>query len=133
MPMPMNTAGHDASAADPSCLPALPFTPADFAAADAAHRSMRAQGVRLGVSGDHPSLPDAGEIYWPGRADVRWLVWRNAAGVWLDELDSQALHGPVATMAEALATAAGIMDAERQAGVDAIPPALVPPLPPLFG
>lgn len=123
---------------DPAPLPRLPLTQDEITSAGPGYQRLRDHCVRFGLAGDHLMLPDAGEIRWPFSTEVRWLVWRDALGVWLDEidrpeLDRPALHGPMATLNDALHAAADAYDAERQAAIDAIPEALMPPLGDLLG
>ena len=121
---------HSTHPDDFADLPALPFTPADFAAADTTHRLMRTQGVRLAIAGDHEAFPAVVEVTTPSDPDTRWMLYRNAAGVWVDELNLD-LNGPWATMAEALAFVTDVLETERQATIDAISTSLIPNLPPL--
>lgn len=114
------------AAPDAALLPAVAFTLADMADLATASRHLRDHhAVRVAQSSDYPSLPDAAEIYWPvcgGRGDdVRWLVWRNPAGVWLDELESQMLHGPLEMVGGAMALAGDILAGERARQVATIP------------
>ncbi len=107
----------------PALLPATPLTLEDFAAVQAWQSLVRGQGVRVTISSDYPYLPDAGEVSRPWSDEVRWLVWRNVAGVWLEDLEGQDLHGP-GTVAEALATVERAIKAEKDEMVAGIPAAL---------
>ena len=107
----------------PALFPATLLTLEDFAAVQTWQSLVRGQGVRVTISGDYPSLPDAGEVSWPWSDEVRWLVWRNVAGVWLEDLESQDLHGP-GTVAEALTTVERAIEAERDQMVAGIPAVL---------
>lgn len=120
--------------AAPAAHPArLPFTETDFQSAGPGYQRLRSHCARVRIASDYEAIHEAGEICWPYRQDVRWMVWRDTAGVWLDEPDTQKLLGPVATLGEALSAAADIVDAERQELIDAILPSLIPPLPALLG
>lgn len=98
-----------------SCLPALPFTPEDFAASDILQHLFVDRGISVSTTPNYPGLPHAVEISWPNDAsDPRWLIWQNAAGVWLDEFDSHERNGPLMSIAEALKMAWRIMERETE-------------------
>jgi hypothetical protein len=96
------------------CLPALPFLTDDFTARAAFQVEVREQGVWVEITQSLQDIPEAVEISWPGdRFDTRWLVWRNSAGVWIDEYDTNDRSGPLPTMALALEVTGRIMATER--------------------
>ncbi len=92
------------------CSPSLPLGPEDIAAGQHFQAQTQRLGVWVEVAGDNK---DVLEISWPhDPGDIRWVVWRNAAGCWLDEFDTQNRHGPLPTMAAALALADEILRTE---------------------
>src|SRR6202034_4334223 len=94
----------------------FPFTSADRTALAAAVRQLRDQHTVCSlVATEYPTLPDAWQISWPDTDEVRWLVCRNSAGLWLEELGWE-IYGPFPTMAAALAKVTDTLDAERAVG-----------------
>jgi hypothetical protein len=116
-----HTANPTAPCVDAEATCTCPFTSADRIALAAACRWLRDQyAVRSLVATDYPTLQDAWQISWPGTDEVRWLVCRNSAGVWLEELGWE-IDGPFATTAAALAKVTDTLDAETAVADSAIP------------
>jgi hypothetical protein len=118
----MSTAIATLHATDQVCAShqVLPFSDIDRAAVERAQVTLRGRLVRVTQSTDYPSVPNVAEISWPGSDQVRWLVWRDADGVWLDELDTQNLTGP-GTAADAFNAAIAVLEAEYRAATANLP------------
>jgi len=73
-------------------------------------------------------MPDALEVYSPVTSpwhpgEVRWTGFRDASGVWMDDIETGNRHGP-GTMAQMLAEVERTMERERAAAISRIPVAL---------
>jgi hypothetical protein len=98
-------------------------------AADAFLWLVRGQGVRVAIAGEHETMPDILEVYSPVTspwhpAEVRWTGFRDASGVWMDDIETGDRHGP-GTMAQMLAEVERTMELERAEAISHIPVALV--------
>ncbi len=83
----------------------------------------------MAIVGAHETMPDALEAYSPVTspwhpAEVRWTGFRDASGVWMDDIETGDRHGP-GTMAQMLAEVDRTMERERAEATSHIPVALV--------
>jgi hypothetical protein len=115
---------------DASTLPALSFTFDDLATAASWHRRFRSIAVPLRISAGHANYEEMLEVGepWPSpRHDgARWLVWRDAAGVWLDDTADSQRHR-ARNLGGALRLIWKTIAAERRDAIEAIPETLALP------
>jgi hypothetical protein len=92
------------------------FTPVDRSALQRAQDRMRPWLVTVTVAGEYESLAAVAEVSSPAADDVRWVIYRDAEGVLMDDLQSNSA-GRYSTVDDAVARVVSTI----QAAVTAIP------------
>jgi hypothetical protein len=98
------------------------FTPTDYAALDRGHAALRTRAVRLVIATDYLGRPAVAEVYWPGDAEVRWLIYRDGSTVTVDDLCGDVQSAP--TVEAAIEAITSTLQADLFAAINAIPTAL---------
>jgi hypothetical protein len=117
---------------EPEMLPTLPFSADDMHIAEHWQRQFRSIAVRLRIAADHTAHSEVLEVGepWPSprHEDNRWMVWRDAEGVRIDDTEWESGTPPYCarSLDDALRMVWLAIEAERQKAIEAIPERLVP-------
>jgi hypothetical protein len=105
------------------------LTGADLRALDGWYRRVaRPRAMLVAISVQHEVAHEVVQIGLPdaGPFEPRWLVWRDAAGVWLDDMYQERTYGPISALVRALNRIEAILARELARAVAKLPERLIP-------